>query len=118
MVVLANGFCGPNAIPFSIQKMNEMHQPESHQLMKRYLNRIFGFTFSRSMRVGVVLFAVLWMFLNWVQAPATGTAVPVDVDSSFVPIAPLNLPRTNHTATLLGNGKILITGGDSEGFIL
>ena len=34
------------------------------------------------------------------------------VTPSWVPTGSLNIPRANHTATLLANGKVLVVGGN------
>ena len=49
----------------------------------------------------------------WLLALALGTATPVwaQAPGTWAPMADLNQPRAEHTATLLTNGTVLIAGG-------
>ena len=48
---------------------------------------------------------VLFSAVAWAQSPAT-----------FTTTGSMNTARSQHTATLLANGKVLVTGGFSPGF--
>src|SRR5256886_17269033 len=50
---------------------------------------------------------------GWLLALALGTATPVwaQAPGTWAPMADLNQPRAEHTATLLTNGTVLIAGG-------
>ncbi|MDC0746332.1 kelch repeat-containing protein [Polyangium mundeleinium] len=47
------------------------------------------------------------------DAPPPGAALLVD--PAWTTVAPMNTPRDNHAASLLANGKVLVTGGYSVG---
>src|SRR2546427_12928772 len=53
----------------------------------------------------------------WLLALALGTATPVwaQAPGTWAPMADLNQPRAEHTATLLTNGTVLIAGGRGAG---
>ncbi len=44
----------------------------------------------------------------------SSTMVSLAEDGEFIATGSMNVPRLGHTATLLSNGKVLITGGDSS----
>ena len=66
----------------------------------------------------LIRLAAVALFCGW-AAVAQSTDLPGYLNASFVPVGAMNSARNEHTATLLQNGKVLITGGQgSDGGVL
>ena len=67
-----------------------------------------------ALRVELILLGIgLWVVFTGVgERPAM--AQPTEAVSGWIFTGNLNMPRSGHTATLLSNGKVLVTGGEDS----
>jgi hypothetical protein len=66
------------------------------------------------MRTGNIAPHLFGLILGLIMATLIFEPVALaQVNPSWIPTGSLNVPRSGHTATLLGNGNVLVVGGDS-----